>query len=102
MNKKSDLSHSGIRQKITSSLHKKKKRRLPNLITRYTKIQSKTKTAGDGIEKATVSMSHLTDFEIFLCGVCVTIFVIGFKTFVKEIFMGEFRKKEEKQEMSNL
>ena len=98
---KSDLSHSGVRQKITSSLHRKK-RRLPNLITRYTKIQSKTKTAGDGIEKATVSMSHLTDFEIFLCGVCVTIFVIGFNTFVKEIFMGESRKKEEKQEMSNL
>lgn len=47
-------------------------------------------------------MSHLTDFEIFLCGVCVTVFVIGFNTFVKEIFMGEFRKKEEKQEMSNL
>lgn len=32
----------------------------------------------------------------------MTIFVIGFKTFVKEIFMDEFRKKEEKQEMSNL
>jgi hypothetical protein len=36
---KSDLSHSGVRQKMTSSLHKKKKRRLPNLITRYTKFQ---------------------------------------------------------------
>ena len=99
---KSDLSHSGVRQKMTSSLQKKRKEDFRILLPDIQNFKSQTKTAGDGIEKATLSMSHLTDFEIFLCGVCVTIFVIGFKTFVKEIFMGEFRKKEEKQEMSNL
>ena len=38
-------------------------------------------------------MEHLTNFEIFLCGVCVAVFIFGMRKFWSEVFLGEFKNK---------
>lgn len=36
-------------------------------------------------------MEHLTDFELILVGVCITLFCFGINDFVRNIFLGEFK-----------
>ena len=37
---------------------------------------------------------HLTDFELILVGVCITLFCFGFSAFVKNIFLGGFNPSD--------
>lgn len=35
-------------------------------------------------------MEHLTDFELILVGVCITLFSFGFNAFIKNVYLRNF------------
>ena len=35
-------------------------------------------------------MEHLTDFELILVGVCITLFYFGFNAFIKNIYLRNY------------
>ena len=39
-------------------------------------------------------MEHLTDFELILVGVCITLFCFGFNAFIKDVFLQNFNTHE--------